>query len=518
MANRLVRQRGVLHSIAVIPLSLFLLFLDARLWGVALGVAILVGTARRPWLHLLGVALAALIAYAVGYRIEFITNPEGGFFYLTQWGWLITLGWIIAVSQGVAVLGQLDPSGKLLTKIIILSGGACALIAFVQGQWLGVMFVIALFVILLRLRASALPPERWSRAVGYGLAIATIVGLVKTTASVALLVPLIALGLPFTSTLSIAYRVSFSWLEEASFRRPRVLLLVYGLASYASVITFLATRSDREALAGAVGGGIALGLLWWMLSRLPRTTTAGKRFVLVGTPIDRVTLEEAVHRIESFLDARVPAIVCTPDTTALWRAQRDRQLREVYHEADLVTPDGTGVVWAGRLLGASFRERVSGIDLLEKLFSRGRVLKIFLLGAAPGVAERAARKLSERYPNLQIVGTHHGYFSSHENERIVNLIEAAGPDMVLVGLGVPRQELWMRENRREIRTAVLMGVGGCFDVWAEGLRRAPRSWQRLGLEWLYRLLQEPRRLARVSTIPLFVGEIALIKLAQLVSD
>jgi N-acetylglucosaminyldiphosphoundecaprenol N-acetyl-beta-D-mannosaminyltransferase len=134
------------------------------------------------------------------------------------------------------------------------------------------------------------------------------------------------------------------------------------------------------------------------------------------------------------------------------------------------------------------------------------------------VADQAAHKLSERYPNLQIVGTHHGYFRPSESDRITELIEAAQPDMVLVGLGVPRQELWMRANRQKIRTAVLMGVGGCFDVWAGARRRAPRSWQRVGLEWLYRLLQEPRRLVRVSTIPLFVGQIALIKLAQLASD
>jgi N-acetylglucosaminyldiphosphoundecaprenol N-acetyl-beta-D-mannosaminyltransferase len=255
-----------------------------------------------------------------------------------------------------------------------------------------------------------------------------------------------------------------------------------------------------------------------LFSRCPQTLVTPRKFVLFGTPIDRVTLDEAVHRIESFLDARVPAIVCTPDTTAIWRAQRDQKLREVYSEADLVTPDGMGVVWAGRLLGAPFQERVSGIDLLEKLFSCGRAMKIFLLGGAPGVADQAAHKLSERYPNLQIVGTHHGYFRPSESDRITELIEATQPDMVLVGLGVPRQELWMRANRQKIRTAVLMGVGGCFDVWAGARRRAPRSWQRVGLEWLYRLLQEPRRLVRVSTIPLFVGQIALIKLAQLASD
>jgi N-acetylglucosaminyldiphosphoundecaprenol N-acetyl-beta-D-mannosaminyltransferase len=186
-----------------------------------------------------------------------------------------------------------------------------------------------------------------------------------------------------------------------------------------------------------------------LFSRCPQTLVTPRKFVLFGTPIDRVTLDEAVHRIESFLDARVPAIVCTSDTTAIWRAQRDQKLREVYSEADLVTPDGMGVVWAGRLLGAPFQERVSGIDLLEKLFSCGRALKIFLLGGAPGVADQAAHKLSERYPNLQIVGTHHGYFRPSESDRITELIEAAQPDMVLVGLGVPRQELWMRAKPTE---------------------------------------------------------------------
>ncbi len=521
MTPKRVRQRGVLHLIALIPLSLSLFLLDSRLWGIALGIAILVGTARYHRLNLISLILAALCAYAAGYRIEFITNPDGGFFYLQHWSWLITLAWIIAVSQGISVVGQLDPSGRLLIKILIISGGALALIALLQGQWLGMMFLGVLFVIVLGLRTHAVHPQRWSHAVGYGLAVAAIVGLVKTTASVALLMPLIALVLPFTSTLSIAYshKLSRSWLDELPIGRMKALIVMYLISAYTSVLAFLVTRIDFAVFVGIMAGtGIVMGLWLWSLVRLPQTEVRAKEFVLFGTPIDCVTLDEAVQRLESFLSARTSAIVCTPDTTALMRAQWDRKLREVYERADLVTPDGTGIVWAGRLLKASVKERVSGIDLLERLFAiwaHSRApLRVFLLGAAPGVAELAAQKLRARCPTLQIVGTHHGYFPPSENEQILSLINQAQPDIVLVGLGVPKQELWMYENQAKLNVSVLIGVGGCFDVWAGRLIRAPKGWQRLGLEWLYRVLQEPKRVARVSAIPIFIGQISLMKLTR----
>ncbi len=521
MTLQRVRQRGVLHLIAVIPLSLFLF--DLKLWGALAGALLIIGTAaltRRWWLHVASLLTAGLIAYSAGYRIEFLTNPEGGFFYLTPWSWLITLGWIGAVSQGVWVLGQLDPSGRLLTKVLGISGGALVLIALLQGQLLGVLLLGALLGLVLELRAHAVPTERWSRAVGYGLALAAIVGFVKATASVALLAPLIALGLPLTGTLSIVYSQRLTWLEEFTIGRVPALVLLYIVSAYVSVVAFLATRLEPGVLAWA-GGATAVvgaGLLVWTLVRLPQTAVSAKRFTLFGTPIDCVTLDAAVQRVESFLGVRPAALVCTPDTTAILRAQHDQRLRAVYERADLVTPDGTGIVWAGRLLGAPVRERVSGIDLLEELFSRGRTFKIFLVGARPGVAERAAQKLRERYPHLQIVGTHHGYFRPDENEQILRLINQAQPDIVLVGLGVPRQELWMLQNRARINASVLMGVGGCFDVWAGRLARAPLRWQRLGLEWLYRVVQEPKRAMRVSAIPVFVGQVLLIKIARLLAE
>ncbi len=526
MINRLVRQRGVLHLIAVIPLSLFLF--DPKLWGAGAGAALLMGTAMlapRWWLTLVSVLFAALIAYLAGYRIEFITNPEGGFFYLQHWSFAITLGWIIVISQGVFVMGQLDASGKLLTRILVISGGALALIALGQGQLSGVTLLFASILIALMARRRALAVERWSRVVGYGFALAAIAGLVKTTASVALLAPVIALGLPLTGTLSIiySYRINLLRLDEMRIGRWNGLILFSLLSAYGSVLVFLGTRLEREALSVILGvTGAGIGLLVWSILRLPQTTSTARKFMLFGVPIDCVTLDEAIQKLEGFLNARAPALVCTPDTTAILRAQRDRRLREIYEQADLVTPDGTGIVWAGRLLGASVKERVSGIDLLERFFAswapNGAPLRVFLLGAAPGVAEQAAQKLSEKYPNLQIVGTHHGYFRPDENEHILTLITRAQPDMLLVGLGVPRQELWMQQNRTKLTVPVLIGVGGCFDVWAGRLQRAPLTWQRLGLEWLYRALQEPRRLIRVSTLPLFIGQIYLTKIARLLCD
>lgn len=516
MALKLACQRGVLYTIVLIPLSLLLFWLDPRSWGIALGITILVSTACHSRLELIGLPGAALTAYAAGYRIEFLTNPEGGFFYLQPWSWLITLAWIIAITQGVSVLGQLDSSGKLLVKILGISGGALALIALLQGQWLGVLLVIAVLVAAIGFQTSAVPLGRWSRALGYGLAIAALVGVVKTTASVALLAPLIALVLPFTSTLSIAYGYKLPPSRLDEFPRGRQgLVLLYLISASASILAFLVTRFALEVAAWAAGAAaMSIALLLWAGSCLSQTANTTKRFVLCGVPIDTLSLDEAVQRVESFLSARASALVCTPDTTAIVRAQRDRTLREIYERADLVTPDGIGIVWAGRVLGAPLRERVSGIDLLERLFARGRTLRLFLVGAAPGVAEQAAHRLLERYPNLRIVGTHHGYFQPHENEEILSLINQAQPDIVLVGLGVPKQELWMAENRAKLNVSVLMGVGGCFDVWAGRLKRAPHSWQHLGLEWLYRVLQEPKRLGRVSAIPVFVVQVLVLKSAR----
>jgi len=243
------------------------------------------------------------------------------------------------------------------------------------------------------------------------------------------------------------------------------------------------------------------------------------RIALLGIPIDRVSLQEALDLIARWIEQkRTTHLVLTPDTTALMRARWDEPLREIYQGADLVTADGVGLVWASRLLGAPLGERVAGIDLMEALCERAarRGYKLFLLGAKPGIAQRAACNLKERLPDLAIVGAHHGYFAfgSAEEEAVLEEINRLAPDILLVGMGVPRQELWMRMHRDSLSVPVMMGVGGSFDVLSGCVPRAPLSWQRLGLEWLWRTIREPSRLRKVRVIPLFMLKILLYKALQ----
>ncbi|HED03648.1 MAG TPA: glycosyltransferase [Candidatus Fraserbacteria bacterium] len=256
-----------------------------------------------------------------------------------------------------------------------------------------------------------------------------------------------------------------------------------------------------------------------LLCRPALRFSGARRIELFGVPLDRVGLEQAAARLLGWIrEGRGPHLVATPDTPTLMRAGRNPALQNVYRQASLVTADGTGILWAARLLGARLPQRVTGIDLIETVcrqasvaFNRGdfRRCRLFLLGARPGVAAEAAARLGKRYPGVQIVGTCHGYFRAAETEALLQEIRGTAPDILLVGLGVPRQELWMVAHRDQLSTPVLIGVGGSFDVLSGRLCRAPRSWQKLGLEWLYRLIAQPRRLLRLWPLPLFLGRLLL---------
>lgn len=228
---------------------------------------------------------------------------------------------------------------------------------------------------------------------------------------------------------------------------------------------------------------------------------------LLGIDIDAISNAEALDQIERWIAARNrPHLVMTPDTTALMHAQSVAELRRAYRQADLVTADGTGLVWASRQLGRPLPERVTGIDLLNALCQRSaeRRDRVFLLGARPGVADEASEVLCRHHPGLTIVGTQHGYFADRQSERVVREINAAEPDLLLVGMGVPHQEVWMCANGPNLTVPLVMGVGGSFDVLAGRVRRAPATWQRLSLEWLWRAMLEPRRLWRARLIPRFM--------------
>lgn len=226
---------------------------------------------------------------------------------------------------------------------------------------------------------------------------------------------------------------------------------------------------------------------------------------ILGCRLDIVDMAGALKVIEGAIQNRELSQVITLNAEMIYRAQNDRQLRDIYSQARLVTPDGIGVVWALRRAGWQITRRVTGIGLTLKILDLAgeRNWRVFLLGAEPGVAEEVARKLASSENPPEIAGTHHGYFTDEESSNIIELIRKVRPDILLVGLGAPRQDIWIAAHLEELMVPVCIGVGGTFDVLAGKVRRAPRVWRRLGLEWLFRLLSEPSRIKRQLVLPRF---------------
>lgn len=514
-------RRCAAWSLLALPGVLALLSLEGQLLGLVVGLAVLLvsGTLarrwRRPWLQLPAILLAGCIAYLSGFRISFITSPSGGFIYLAQLSLPVTLAWIAVVTHSLSLINSWN-TGRLGLKVALLTASVFLIIGLLQGQ--SPLFALALVAGLLGLLLGWFLRGRRliaPQAVGFALALISIAGVLKTTASLALLGPLLTLGLPLmTTTLPIAYGAA----QRAMLRRTlqRHGLLLYLIASYFSIGLVL-WRTPRPGLLLLLGGLIPLGLLLWRWGGSAsgdELILTDRRLSLFGVPLARMRLREVADYLERELAGEGQVVVTTPDTTALWRARRDPRLRRAYQGAELVTPDGTGIVWASRLWGSPLPERVTGIDLVEELCRRAALqgYRLFLLGAAPGVAEEAKARLEERFPGIRIVGTHHGFFS--DNEGIIALINSCSPDILLVGLGVPRQELWMMENRGRLKAKVLIGVGGSLDVLSGRLPRAPRLLQRLGLEWLYRLLRQPSRAGRALAIPPFILRVLLLEPGQ----
>ena len=228
------------------------------------------------------------------------------------------------------------------------------------------------------------------------------------------------------------------------------------------------------------------------------------RVDVLGVSFDNVTMDEAVDKAMAFLEEDRPHLAATPNPEIVQRAGRDPEYAEVLRQADLVIPDGIGVVYAARILGRPLKGRIPGIDLASALMERmARTGKrLFLLGAKPGVAEQAAVKLQAEHPGLVVCGSHDGYFQ--EDGPVVEAIRTARADVVFVCLGFPRQEKWAAAHGQAAGARLYIGLGGALDVFAGKVERAPEQFQRLGLEWLYRLMKEPSRIGRMAKLPLFL--------------
>lgn len=228
------------------------------------------------------------------------------------------------------------------------------------------------------------------------------------------------------------------------------------------------------------------------------------RPVILGVAIDCLSMEETVSRIDELIATGKPHIVVTADTSGLVQGQTDPELHRIHTTADLVTPDSIGVIWALKRRGVR-QARVTGVDLVGRLaeLSARKGHSIFLLGSAPGVAEEAAERLRLLYPGCNIIGARHGYFPADDDTLVAEEIAPTKPDILLVAMGIPRQEKFIDRTKHIIGAKIGIGVGGSLDVYSGRAKRAPKIIQALHIEWLWRVLLNPKKISKAKNLPVF---------------
>ena len=227
---------------------------------------------------------------------------------------------------------------------------------------------------------------------------------------------------------------------------------------------------------------------------------------ILGVGVNSLRMADAVNLIEKYMDDKANVIIATANAEMLINATRDADLKRILNSAELVVPDGAGTVWAAHQLGYDMPERVAGYDLAQELMKRApeKGRRIFFFGSAPGVADKAKLKAEELYPGINIVGTRNGFFTENDIPEILEEIKNARPDLLLVALGVPKQEKFLDKYYKELGVPVSIGVGGTFDVMAGVMKRAPLWMQKAKLEWLFRGMLQPKRAGRLLALPKFV--------------
>jgi N-acetylglucosaminyldiphosphoundecaprenol N-acetyl-beta-D-mannosaminyltransferase len=226
---------------------------------------------------------------------------------------------------------------------------------------------------------------------------------------------------------------------------------------------------------------------------------------IYGIQVSKLDLKETVSYLTKAILSRRPHQVITANPIMVMTALENPSYMDIMRSAELVVPDGTGVVWAAEHVGNPVKERVAGFDLLHELLKTGESYhwKVYLLGSTPEVIRETANRLQKQYPGIIITGYRDGYFGPEQDEEVVTGIMDTQPDLLFVARGADSQEPWIAKHKSRLAIPVMMGVGGSFDVISGKSRRAPKTFQKLRIEWLYRLLKEPTRYRRMLALPKF---------------
>jgi len=494
--------------------------------------------------------LISLIVIYFGVKIEFLRDPSlpGEYLYLNLLSIPLTIIWLVSITNSIS---QVDELGDITPNIIFIASLTFLVVSLIQKQGLILAEILSLILALI---SFAFIKYRLSKkfsfcymSFGFILAIIAIVGVLKSTAALTLLIPLLILGVPIIdSSYSIAAAYARSEnqgsyprfvesklrqkLQSFNFSAKGANLTIIGSSLYLSLSALVISANQNfYLLLILLGTG---GLLFEILKKQVQSSesiigkdASSNRTVLFQVGIDQIDNQKAITRIEEFIISKKPHIVVTPDTLAILRARKDSEYYNILKNADLVTPDGAGILWACMTLNYPLMERVTGIDIINNICQLAvkKKYSMYLLGSLPGVVEEASQSLIQKYPGLQIVGSHHGYFGSNldndcannknkEAIEIIREIKEKKPDILLVGMGVPRQEKWIFRNLNRLNVPVCMGVGGSFDVISGRIPRAPLWMQRHGMEWIYRSIKQPIRAFRVLALFYFIWVVIVGKL------